>query len=102
MNDPSPVIEHLVHDADFDGMFGLLFFFFQAEDGIRDRTVTGVQTCALPIWIGGELMDFRAVGGTIRMLVYRINFANPAADRYSRLALWQVHKTREELDAAFK
>src|SRR5437867_7600414 len=24
--------------------------FFQAEDGIRDRTVTGVQTCALPIW----------------------------------------------------
>src|SRR6266567_3965301 len=27
-----------------------LFFFFQAEDGIRDLTVTGVQTCALPIW----------------------------------------------------
>src|SRR5699024_230415 len=25
-------------------------FFFQAEDGIRDRNVTGVQTCALPIW----------------------------------------------------
>src|SRR2546430_4869991 len=25
-------------------------FFFQAEDGIRDLTVTGVQTCALPIW----------------------------------------------------
>src|SRR6266568_8049462 len=25
------------------------FFFFQAEDGIRDGTVTGVQTCALPI-----------------------------------------------------
>src|SRR5579875_3558213 len=27
----------------------LLFFFFQAEDGIRDHCVTGVQTCALPI-----------------------------------------------------
>src|SRR5699024_457484 len=26
------------------------YFFFQAEDGIRDRNVTGVQTCALPIW----------------------------------------------------
>src|SRR5437868_12913756 len=26
-----------------------MFFFFQAEDGIRDRNVTGVQTCALPI-----------------------------------------------------
>src|SRR5689334_24585471 len=31
-------------------MFGFYyFFFFQAEDGIRDGTVTGVQTCALPI-----------------------------------------------------
>ena len=28
---------------------GLYFFFFQAEDGIRDIGVTGVQTCALPI-----------------------------------------------------
>src|SRR5688572_32659630 len=27
-----------------------VFFFFQAEDGIRDLTVTGVQTCALPIF----------------------------------------------------
>src|SRR6266853_3347772 len=27
----------------------IYFFFFQAEDGIRDLTVTGVQTCALPI-----------------------------------------------------
>src|SRR5438309_4781188 len=34
------------------GLF--LIFFFQAEDGIRDGTVTGVQTCALPIyeWMG--------------------------------------------------
>src|SRR3989449_4869316 len=29
------------------------FFFFQAEDGIRDVAVTGVQTCALPICPGG-------------------------------------------------
>src|SRR3989442_15994010 len=29
------------------------FFFFQAEDGIRDADVTGVQTCALPIFAGG-------------------------------------------------
>src|SRR5256885_13081064 len=28
----------------------MLFFFFQAEDGIRDYKVTGVQTCALPIF----------------------------------------------------
>src|SRR6266478_10213748 len=32
------------------------FFFFQAEDGIRDLTVTGVQTCALPI----SLLDLKA------------------------------------------
>ena len=44
-------------EVDFDkcggesegGVFDL-FFFFQAEDGIRDHCVTGVQTCALPIW----------------------------------------------------
>src|SRR2546430_12794340 len=30
-------------------MWLCFFFFFQAEDGIRDLTVTGVQTCALPI-----------------------------------------------------
>src|SRR5256886_8117474 len=34
------------------------FFFFQAEDGIRYLTVTGVQTCALPI----SLLDLVAVG----------------------------------------
>src|SRR5207244_4593295 len=32
----------------------LVFFFFQAEDGIRDDLVTGVQTCALPICIAQE------------------------------------------------
>src|SRR5256885_3883783 len=30
----------------------VVLFFFQAEDGIRDYKVTGVQTCALPIWEG--------------------------------------------------
>src|SRR5438067_7277366 len=37
-----------------------LHFFFQAEDGIRDRNVTGVQTCALPI-CGGTLISFPAL-----------------------------------------
>src|SRR5699024_2804099 len=31
-------------------LYGVCVFFFQAEDGIRDRNVTGVQTCALPIY----------------------------------------------------
>src|SRR3712207_7741434 len=32
-------------------------FFFQAEDGIRDIGVTGVQTCALPIWSSSRSRD---------------------------------------------
>src|SRR5207245_8087653 len=32
-------------------------FFFQAEDGIRDATVTGVQTCALPIYFSQSLVQ---------------------------------------------
>src|SRR5687767_15259003 len=31
------------------------YFFFQAEDGIRDKLVTGVQTCALPIFEAGDI-----------------------------------------------
>src|SRR5260370_13842650 len=34
-------------------------FFFQAEDGIRDSSVTGVQTCALPIFISFRSLDWR-------------------------------------------
>src|SRR5437667_4389830 len=39
----------------------VFFFFFQAEDGIRDRDVTGVQTCALPISLthAGENEGYR-------------------------------------------
>src|SRR5256886_11681620 len=42
------------------------FFFFQAEDGIRDLTVTGVQTCALPICSFGEPL---VVVGVVRDLM---------------------------------
>src|ERR1022692_5021321 len=42
------------------------FFFFQAEDGIRDYKVTGVQTCALPIY-AGRFLDAtqRRSGGAV-------------------------------------
>src|SRR5437868_11015903 len=36
--------------GEYTGSDHVFFFFFQAEDGIRDRNVTGVQTCALPIY----------------------------------------------------
>src|SRR6266478_6052548 len=43
-------------------MFFCFFFFFQAEDGIRDLTVTGVQTCALPI---SSLTTVGVLGDTV-------------------------------------
>src|SRR5207248_8915769 len=46
----------LTFDCDINYLF--FFFFFQAEDGIRDRTVTGVQTCALPISVVKVPMQF--------------------------------------------
>lgn len=53
-------------------------------------------------WIGGELLEFRAMNGVIQMAVYRKNWVNASADRYSRLAEWQTHKTREDIDTAFR
>src|SRR5256886_4970709 len=49
----------------------VVLFFFQAEDGIRDLTVTGVQTCALPIYADarpedGALLTDRAAGDLVR------------------------------------
>src|SRR5687768_18601298 len=48
--------------------FFLVFFFFQAEDGIRDVAVTGVQTCALPIYAARESpQGLRACRGSRRL-----------------------------------
>ena len=50
------LIIYLVECVNYDIFFFFIFFifffvfFFQAEDGIRDTSVTGVQTCALPIY----------------------------------------------------
>src|SRR5256884_3676002 len=45
--------------------FILFFFFFQAEDGIRDVAVTGVQTCALPIYVEQVVVRGRLVLGVL-------------------------------------
>src|SRR5256885_11530664 len=53
-----------------------LYFFFQAEDGIRDYKVTGVQTCALPIWVYQKLSVNGGVGLALgRDIDLRIFFA---------------------------
>src|SRR5690349_24111857 len=58
-------------------MFRLLlfFFFFQAEDGIRDLYVTGVQTCALPISAAQRISRQREFGGIV---VHRHEMAHSA------------------------
>src|SRR5205809_4236339 len=58
------------------------FFFFQAEDGIRDVAVTGVQTCALPISTSdrnAELVMARANAIFNQLYVVSLNAAAPAA-----------------------
>src|SRR5256886_5568793 len=67
------IVEAMIHEW--------CFFFFQAEDGIRDLTVTGVQTCALPIfsrtadyprwwsWLRAVEVDGLREGATARCLV---------------------------------
>src|SRR5262249_57266470 len=45
-----------------------LYFFFQAEDGIRDWSVTGVQTCALPISVYGKASIRPTVIGPTRQI----------------------------------
>src|SRR5690554_4284564 len=45
------------------------FFFFQAEDGIRDADVTGVQTCALPIWFASEITDNEVIPARAQVLI---------------------------------
>src|SRR5437764_6395058 len=52
-----------------------IFFFFQAEDGIRDTSVTGVQTCALPIFI------IVAVGVAVMFVAVQLLLPGIAEDR---------------------
>src|SRR2546426_2758018 len=57
------------------------FFFFQAEDGIRDYKVTGVQTCALPISPAFVMVDPFGVSGTPMAVLRRI-LSNPKCEVY--------------------
>src|SRR5689334_24856139 len=58
------------------------FFFFQAEDGIRDGTVTGVQTCALPIY-GQVLLAGGDQDGTTATVTSSAELYHPATGTWS-------------------
>src|SRR2546430_8232276 len=64
----------------------LIVFFFQAEDGIRDLTVTGVQTCALPIF-RGKVLRFEPPK------VFQYTFAMGQNDKASRATIELVPET---------
>src|SRR3989454_12464625 len=72
-------------------MLSCFFFFFQAEDGIRDYKVTGVQTCALPIFpveaqfapvYASLAADFNGDGHTDLLLAGNFYGVPPVLGRY--------------------
>src|SRR5207248_7067545 len=79
-------------------------FFFQAEDGIRDRTVTGVQTCALPIWAVNQRSrhghalahPFRVLGNQLTALICQLEKLQQLAGALLR------HGPRQAVHAADK
>src|SRR5687768_17797448 len=77
------------------GRYDILRFFFQAEDGIRDVAVTGVQTCALPIsWQGAVVY---VVGGTVSFAGARpAKPFEPAKKQWGALELAaRIHRSEE-------
>src|SRR5438105_10747329 len=80
-------VHFLTFIDDVDELF--LIFFFQAEDGIRDPLVTGVQTCALPIspngsWVG-HTIHFRDSSGHIAHQLVVVNASTGEIHRYTPL-----------------
>src|SRR5689334_23652108 len=78
---------------------GVIFFFFQAEDGIRVGTVTGVQTCALPIYLReAGRRRLRAAGARhrLRVVVHETRLVGRPLDP---LALAARHQRRAAPDA---
>src|SRR5699024_11379998 len=69
----------------------LYIFFFQAEDGIRDRNVTGVQTCALPIsyWAAN-----RFLAASIRLTENRSSVSALASTASSSAMCSRNHSAR--------
>src|SRR6266487_656641 len=87
----------------------LFFFFFQAEDGIRDGRVTGVQTCALPISKSIDPLALVLASHTgngrldseIRRLQERVRAATNLNPGLERLGWLFVAKARESFDPGY-
>src|SRR5699024_6852265 len=79
-------------------------FFFQAEDGIRDRNVTGVQTCALPICdpVGDSVSEMTSDTALVGYINITLNVAALRTDWVqSNLWLWLMTTTLAIIWALF-
>src|SRR2546426_6977396 len=72
-----------------ESVLGLVFFFFQAEDGIRDYKVTGVQTCALPI---SRFCGFKVNSGEYKLM----GLAPYGEPRYVDVILRELVELRDD------
>src|SRR2546422_2218700 len=76
----------------------LFFFFFQAEDGIRDVAVTGVQTCALPICRHAEALGLLHQGvdliGPVEQTVLGVNVEVDELGRHAGFLMVSASLTR--------
>src|SRR2546430_12738905 len=79
-------------------MYIFIFFFFQAEDGIRDLTVTGVQTCALPILGIKRSLDHRIASNKQEIAV---KFAQRPATENALMLRCQVRFANSILHTKF-
>src|SRR6266446_8982418 len=68
----------------------VVYFFFQAEDGIRDYKVTGVQTCALPIWLAIPLGITGSIAEAIEAAESALSVGRELQDRPIQLAVAAV------------
>src|SRR5256885_7497786 len=82
------------------GLCLFCFFFFQAEDGIRDYKVTGVQTCALPICARGQPVQDDRGAGRARggAAAGRTQPMSPADLSYRRRQTWENHLGNQSVD----
>src|SRR2546430_16552493 len=80
-------------------MYECIIFFFQAEDGIRDLTVTGVQTCALPI---SALLFIQQTAATFVEFVERGDLSDAAHERFNDMMNTHFEGIRDYIVTHYK
>src|SRR5207244_13628696 len=81
----------------------ILFLFFQAEDGIRDDLVTGVQTCALPIYeVYICFVDFKKAFDRVDWIKMMEVLESVGVDWRDRRLIYQLYNRRMTQEAIVK